>query len=106
MPIQGRLGDPEPLRHVSHPDLRVAQEGLCLSDLPFAKAPWSTADLPSGPCRIQASAGALPDDAPLELREGGEDVEHQLAAGVGGGRMQDRLNVPAAGSDDLREFMP
>src|SRR4051812_25931223 len=68
----GDAGIPVGHRHLGEVHLRLAE-----AELPATLTA-------SGPRRLEASHGALPDQRALELSQGREDAEDQPAAGSGG----------------------
>ena len=70
----------------------VQREGLGL--LLRVQLPRPAALLSAGPGRVEPGPGPLADDVPLELGQGGEDVEDQLAAA--GRRVDALLEAPEA----------
>jgi hypothetical protein len=66
------LYSPEAVQLLGHLELVAAQH----------RRPAATAT--PGPSRGQPGAGAFADEIAFELGQGGEDMEHELAAGRGG----------------------
>src|SRR3954451_12717711 len=80
--IERRLRDPQRPADVLDRVRRVAVEQGGVPLLLIVEVAGPAALPPAGPRRGEAREGPLPDDIPLELGQGPEDVEDELAAAV------------------------
>jgi hypothetical protein len=75
-----RRRDAQAPRHLFDGDFRIAQHRLGGSQVFRVERRRPAAEPAADLRRIEAGAGPLADDAALELRQGGEDMEDQPAA--------------------------
>src|SRR3954471_19432065 len=78
--IERRLRDPQRPADVLDRVRRVAAEHGGVPLLLVVEMAGPAAHPPAGPRRGEACEGPLPDDIPLELGQGPEDVEDELPA--------------------------
>src|SRR4051812_17611966 len=110
IPVVRRPGNPQGMTDLSHGVPVILRKTFELLDLLRRQNIGPPKQPASCPGSLQSCMGSLPDEVPLKLRQGAEDVEHQLAAtgrGVdlllqGPEAHASRLELPD-GLDQMRE---
>ena len=102
MAVEGRGRHAQALGDLDHGDLGIEQQSLGRGQVLGLEGRGPATSTATRPCCLQAGQGALADDAALELGQGREDVEDQLAAGRGG---VDRLGERAQADAALAELL-
>lgn len=76
--VQGRARYAQQLSHLRHALIRIPQQPLRSSKRPSIQHPRPTTPPPPRSSSRETREGPFADELPLKLREGAEDVEHQL----------------------------
>ena len=80
MAVEGRGRHTQALGDLDHDDLGIEQQSLGRGQILGLEGRGPATSAATCPCRLQAGQSALANDAALELGQGREDVEDQLAA--------------------------